>query len=161
MRLLGPAPAGVAGAVGRSSRSARVATSRSTLSALDRLDNVTRVGARRARPARAPRRRATVRSSALDTARPRTVRRGAVDLAARRRQFATATTGRPVDSTPVAASRAPDFGQTGDRSRRARAAPHRLNADTSSQPEGLTRRVMLNILEAFFRRPSSTCSRSS
>lgn len=29
----------------------------------------------------------------------------------------------------------------------------RLNADTSSQPEGLTRRVMLNILEAFFRRP--------
>ncbi len=28
-----------------------------------------------------------------------------------------------------------------------------LNADTSSEPDGLTRRVMLNILEAFFRRP--------
>jgi uncharacterized protein involved in exopolysaccharide biosynthesis len=28
-----------------------------------------------------------------------------------------------------------------------------LNADTSSEPNGLTRRVMLNILEAFFRRP--------
>jgi uncharacterized protein involved in exopolysaccharide biosynthesis len=28
-----------------------------------------------------------------------------------------------------------------------------LNADTSSAPDGLTRRVMLNILEAFFRRP--------
>ncbi len=29
----------------------------------------------------------------------------------------------------------------------------RLNADTSSQPEGITRRVVLNVLEAFFRRP--------
>ena len=29
----------------------------------------------------------------------------------------------------------------------------RLNADTSSEPEGLTRRVVLNFLEAFFRRP--------
>lgn len=29
----------------------------------------------------------------------------------------------------------------------------RVNADTSAEPEGLTRRVMLNILEAFFRRP--------
>ncbi len=28
-----------------------------------------------------------------------------------------------------------------------------LNADTSSEPDGLTRRVMLNMLEAFFRRP--------
>ena len=27
------------------------------------------------------------------------------------------------------------------------------NADTSLEPQGLTRRVMLNILEAFFRRP--------
>jgi uncharacterized protein involved in exopolysaccharide biosynthesis len=29
----------------------------------------------------------------------------------------------------------------------------RLNADTSAEPEGLTRRVLLNFLEAFFRRP--------
>src|SRR5687768_4554554 len=29
----------------------------------------------------------------------------------------------------------------------------RVNADTTSEPEGLTRRVVLNILEAFFRRP--------
>ena len=29
----------------------------------------------------------------------------------------------------------------------------RLNADTSAEPEGLTRRVVLNFLEAFFRRP--------
>jgi hypothetical protein len=29
----------------------------------------------------------------------------------------------------------------------------RLNADTSAEPEGLTRRVVLNVLEAFFRRP--------
>ncbi len=29
----------------------------------------------------------------------------------------------------------------------------RVNADTSSEPEGLTRRVVLNVLEAFFRRP--------
>ena len=33
------------------------------------------------------------------------------------------------------------------------ASRSQLNADTSSQPDGLTRRVMLNILEAFFRRP--------
>ncbi len=33
-----------------------------------------------------------------------------------------------------------------------RRAP-RVNADTTAQPEGLTRRVVLNILEAFFRRP--------
>jgi uncharacterized protein involved in exopolysaccharide biosynthesis len=30
---------------------------------------------------------------------------------------------------------------------------HRVNADTTAEPEGLTRRVVLNILEAFFRRP--------
>jgi uncharacterized protein involved in exopolysaccharide biosynthesis len=29
----------------------------------------------------------------------------------------------------------------------------RINADTTAEPEGLTRRVVLNILEAFFRRP--------
>lgn len=29
----------------------------------------------------------------------------------------------------------------------------RINADTTSEPEGLTRRVVLNVLEAFFRRP--------
>jgi uncharacterized protein involved in exopolysaccharide biosynthesis len=29
----------------------------------------------------------------------------------------------------------------------------RVNADTTAEPEGLTRRVVLNILEAFFRRP--------
>jgi uncharacterized protein involved in exopolysaccharide biosynthesis len=32
-------------------------------------------------------------------------------------------------------------------------AARRPNADTSSEPEGITRRVVLNILEAFFRRP--------
>jgi uncharacterized protein involved in exopolysaccharide biosynthesis len=31
--------------------------------------------------------------------------------------------------------------------------PGRVNADTSAEPEGLTRRVVLNVLEAFFRRP--------
>jgi uncharacterized protein involved in exopolysaccharide biosynthesis len=31
--------------------------------------------------------------------------------------------------------------------------PTRLNVDTSAEPEGLTRRVVLNVLEAFFRRP--------
>jgi uncharacterized protein involved in exopolysaccharide biosynthesis len=29
----------------------------------------------------------------------------------------------------------------------------RINADTTSEPEGITRRVVLNVLEAFFRRP--------
>ena len=54
----------------------------------------------------------------------------------------------------VAASRARDAGPSGPVA--ARALPRgraRVNADTSSEPEGLTRRVMLNILEAFFRRP--------
>lgn len=52
----------------------------------------------------------------------------------------------------MAASKARNVAATaassGAPSRRAR-----LNADTSSEPEGLTRRVVLNILEAFFQRP--------
>ena len=36
-----------------------------------------------------------------------------------------------------------------------------VNAETSSEPEGLTRRVMLNVLEAFFRARGCTCCRSS
>jgi uncharacterized protein involved in exopolysaccharide biosynthesis len=42
----------------------------------------------------------------------------------------------PVPSNPMLASRS-----------------GRVNADTSAEPEGLTRRVVLNVLEAFFRRP--------
>ena len=51
----------------------------------------------------------------------------------------------------VAASKAPEFPGPRGPSRVPARTP--LNADTSSQPDGLTRRVMLNILEAFFRRP--------
>jgi uncharacterized protein involved in exopolysaccharide biosynthesis len=54
----------------------------------------------------------------------------------------------------VAASKARNVpvgtGQTGAVRSTRRA---RLNADTSAEPEGLTRRVVLNVLEAFFRRP--------
>jgi capsular polysaccharide biosynthesis protein len=51
----------------------------------------------------------------------------------------------------VAASRVPESVRSGDQ---ARPQPRtRLTADTSSQPDGITRRVMLNFLEAFFRRP--------
>jgi capsular polysaccharide biosynthesis protein len=49
----------------------------------------------------------------------------------------------------VAASRGPDFSGP-RRTPRPRTPP---NADTTTQPEGLTRRALLNILEAFFRRP--------
>lgn len=49
----------------------------------------------------------------------------------------------------MAASRGPDIapGRLVTRSRT------NANADTSLEPDGLTRRVMLNVLEAFFRRP--------
>ena len=51
----------------------------------------------------------------------------------------------------MAASRAPEFvGSSGTAQAPGRT---RLTADTSTQPDGLTRRVLLNILEAFFRRP--------
>jgi uncharacterized protein involved in exopolysaccharide biosynthesis len=49
----------------------------------------------------------------------------------------------------VAASRARDLSGNANLAR----LRTPLNADTSSEPHGLTRRVMLNILEAFFRRP--------
>lgn len=49
----------------------------------------------------------------------------------------------------MAASRVPDFSGP----RRVPRPRTPLTADTSSQPEGITRRALLNILEAFFRRP--------
>ncbi|MET0326661.1 MAG: hypothetical protein ABW219_15700 [Ilumatobacteraceae bacterium] len=51
------------------------------------------------------------------------------------------------------ASRANEYGKRWDIARDPATNRSRLNADTSSQPDGLTRRVVLNILEAFFRRP--------
>jgi capsular polysaccharide biosynthesis protein len=54
---------------------------------------------------------------------------------------------------PTMASRANEYGKRWDIARDPGANRSRLNADTSSQPEGITRRVILNVLEAFFRRP--------
>ena len=51
------------------------------------------------------------------------------------------------------ASRANEYGKRWEIARDPAVNRSRLNADTSSQPDGLTRRVLLNILEAFFRRP--------
>ena len=97
--------------------------------------------------------RLRVRASAAPPAASATLARRAL-IAARRLAANRAPCQDHVTSPPVAASRARDAGPQGPVG--ARTLPRaraRLNADTSAEPEGLTRRVMLNILEAFFRRP--------